>query len=126
MEFGPDACTRTPRQQTYRFAAVAEGQYEQSRPAILPTLRIAHHRPTAVIDLGFFSCGGEDDARRLWPLWSSKLAHETLHGLIAARQAVIGNQVLPDGHGIPAPRQSLLDQLAIRFAGTGGRLWMGR
>jgi hypothetical protein len=126
MEFGPGVCTRTPHQQADGFSAVAESQYEQPRPAIFATLRVTHHRPTAVIDLGFFSCCGEDDARRFWPLRSSKLANKTLHGLIAARKAVVGDQVLPDGHGIPAPRQSLLDQPAIRFAGTGGRLWMGR
>ncbi len=66
MEFRPDACTRTPSQQAYGFAAVAQGQHEQSRPAIFATLRVAHHRATAVIDLRFFSCGGEDDARRFW------------------------------------------------------------
>jgi hypothetical protein len=39
---------------------------------------------------------------------------------------MIGNQVLPDGHGIPAATQSQFDQLAIWFAGTGGRLRMSR
>ena len=32
---------------------------------------------------------------------------------------MIGNQVLPDGLGIPATTESLLDQLAVRFADTG-------
>src|SRR5437667_403306 len=35
MEFGPDARARTPHQQAYRFAAVAESQHEQSRATIL-------------------------------------------------------------------------------------------
>ena len=124
MEFRPDACIRTPGQQAYGFAAVAEGENEQSRPAILATLRVAHHRATAVIDLRFFSCCSEDDARRFGKLRPSKLANKTLHGLIAARKPVIGNEVLPDGHGIPATNQSLLDQLAIWFTGTGGPIGM--
>src|SRR2546430_3129023 len=44
MEFGPDARARTPHQQAYRFAAVAESQHEQSRAAILAALRVTHHR----------------------------------------------------------------------------------
>jgi hypothetical protein len=38
---------------------------------------------------------------------------------------VIGNQVLPDGHGIPAPTESLLDQCAIRLAGTADLILLG-
>lgn len=43
-----------------------------------------------------------------------------LDGLIAAGKTLIGNQILPNGHGIAATSQSLLDELAIRFACTGG------
>src|SRR5439155_574653 len=32
---------------------------------------------------------------------------------------MIGNQVLPDGHGIPTTTESLLDQIAERLALTG-------
>ena len=115
MEFGPDACTRTPGQQAYGFAAVAESQHEQPRPAILATLRIAHHRTTAVIDLRFFSHGGEDDARRFWKPAAPKLAHKALHGLIAACKTVIGHQVLPDRLAIAATGEVLLDQLRGAF-----------
>ncbi len=45
--------------------------------------------------------------------------NKTLHGLVAAGKAVIGNQVLPDGHGIATTTESLLDQFAVRLAGTG-------
>jgi hypothetical protein len=39
--------------------------------------------------------------------------------------AVIGNQVLPDGNGIPATSESLLDQLAVGLADTGGPILVG-
>jgi hypothetical protein len=59
MQFGPDTGTRTPDQQAYGFAAVAQGQHEQARSAVFSALRIAHHRPRPVIDLGLFSGGGD-------------------------------------------------------------------
>src|SRR5947208_510661 len=37
MEFGPAARARTPHQQAYRFATVAESHHERSRAAILAT-----------------------------------------------------------------------------------------
>jgi len=37
----------------------------------------------------------------------------------ASHWTMPGNQVLPDGHGIPATTESLLDQCAERLAGTG-------
>src|SRR5260370_27992931 len=79
MEFGPHARTRTPRQQAPGFAAVAESHHEQSRAAILATLRVAHHRTTAVVDLRLFSWGGENDAGRFWKPGPSKLANEALY-----------------------------------------------
>src|SRR5271155_581571 len=126
MQFGPDTCTRTPHQQAYGFAAVAERQYEQSRAAILAALRVAHHRTTAVVDLRLFSWGGENDAGRFWKLGASKLANEALHRLVASSKALIGDQILPDGHGIPATTESLLDQIAVRLAGTGGAMAANR
>ena len=118
MEFGPHAHTRTPYQQAYGFAAVAERQHEQPRPAILAALRVAYHRTTAVVDLRFFSCCGEDNAHCFWTLWSSKRAHEALHRLVASGKALIGDQVLPDGLAIAPSRQPLLDQLTVGFTGT--------
>src|SRR4029077_6171551 len=125
MEFRPDACTRTPYQQAYGFAAVAKRQHKQSRSAILAALRVTNHRTTAVIDLGLFSDGGEDDPHGLWRLRSAQLANKALHGLVAVGKAMIGDQVLPDGHGIPATTESLLDQCAVRLADTGGPILLG-
>src|SRR5262252_2345099 len=97
MQFGPGAYTRSPGQQANRFAAIAERQNEQPRPAVLAALRIAHHRATAIIDLPFFSRSREDDARWFRPLWSAQLLHKALHRLIATGKPVLRHQVLPDG-----------------------------
>jgi len=78
MEFGPDARTRTPHQQTNAFAAVSQGQHEQPGPPVLARLRVADQRAAAVIDLGFFPGLGEDDPGRLGRLAASKLVYETL------------------------------------------------
>src|SRR5467141_877982 len=118
MQFGPDARTRTTRQQAYGFATVAERHHEYPRAAILAALRFAHHRTAAVVDLSFFSGGREDNARRFWTLCSSKRAHEALHRLIAARKTVVGHQVLPDRLAIPSTGETLLDQLPVRFTDT--------
>ena len=47
-----------------------------------------------------------------------QLANEALDALIAVRKAVLGDQVLPDGHGIAATREPEFDQLAVRLAGA--------
>ena len=41
--------------------------------------------------------------------------------LVAAVEAGLGNQVLPDSHGVPALTQPQLDGFAERFASTGRR-----
>src|SRR6516225_2045770 len=89
MQFGPGAHTRSPGQQANRFAAVAECQNEQPRPAILAALRIAHHRTAAVVDLPFFSWSRDDDARWFRPLRSAQPANIALHRLIASGKAVV-------------------------------------
>src|SRR5215471_11623482 len=96
MQFGPGARTRSPGQQANRFAAVAQRQNEQPRPAILAALRIAHHRTTAVVDLGFFSWSRQDDSCWFRLLWSTQLLNKALHRLIAAGKTVLRDQVLPD------------------------------
>jgi len=58
-------------------------------------------------------------------LGSAPLAHEALHALVAAGEAMLGNQVLPDGLRIPASADPLLDGFPVRFAETGGRKALG-
>ncbi len=106
-------------QQAYRLAAVTQRHHEQSCPPVLAALRVADHGAGAVIDLRFFSSYGEDDSNGVRQLGSAKLAHKALHRLVAAGEAVVGNQVLPDGHGIAPTAQPQFDGIAIRLAGTG-------
>src|SRR5215469_17268974 len=109
MQFGPDACTRAPSQQAHGLSAVTERQNEQPCPPIFAAVRIAHHRTTAVVDLGFFSGSSQDDARRFRTLRSAKLPNKAFHRLIAASKTVVRHQVLPNRHGIPAKTESQLD-----------------
>jgi hypothetical protein len=55
MQLGPYSRTRTENQQPNRFATVAQHHHEQPRAPILAAVRIAHHRPGAVINLAFFT-----------------------------------------------------------------------
>src|ERR1700739_615152 len=118
MQFRPSAYTRPPGEQAHAFAAIAERQHEQPRPAIFATLRITHHRPTAIVDLGFFSRSGEDDAHRFPTLRPAQLAHKTLHRLIAPGKAVVRDQVLPDRLAIASQGQALFDEFSVRFTGA--------
>jgi hypothetical protein len=70
-------------------------------------------------DLRFFTSCGLDNSYRLGLCGTAKLVNKTLHGLVAMGKAMIGNQVLPNGHGIPTTTESLLDPVAERLASTG-------
>src|SRR6516162_336350 len=118
MKLGPGARTRSPRQQAYRLAAITERQNKQPCPAILASLRVAHHRTTAVVDLRLFCWCGENDARCFRTLRSAKLPDKALHRLIAAHKAVVRHQVLPDGRAIASLGQTLFDQLAVLLTDT--------
>jgi hypothetical protein len=107
MQLGADTRTGTPEQQPHRLAAVAQGHHEQSRATVFPALRIAHHWARPVIDLGLFSGCGLDNPYGLGLCGTSKLVNKTLHGLEAMGKAMIGNQVLPDGHGVLTTTESL-------------------
>src|ERR1700736_4950629 len=109
MQLRPDAYTRPPGEQAHAFAAVAERQHEQPRPAILAALRIAHHRTTAVVDLRFFSRDCQDDPCGLRATRSAKLLNKAFHGLIAAAKSVLRHQVLPDRLAVAAAVQPPLD-----------------
>jgi hypothetical protein len=57
MQLGPDLRTGAEHQQPDRLATAAQGQHEQPRAPVLASLRVAHHRPVAVIDLSLFLMG---------------------------------------------------------------------
>ena len=55
VQFRPDLRTGAEHQKTDRLAAVSQRQHEETRAPVLASLRIAHHRAAAVIDLRFLS-----------------------------------------------------------------------
>ena len=64
VELGPDLRARLPHEEPHRFARVAERQDEEPRAPVLARLRMAHHRPVAVVDLAFLAGRrGDHDAR---------------------------------------------------------------
>jgi hypothetical protein len=106
VELGPEARTGSERQQPYCLAAIAQREHEQSGASILAALRVAYHRPAAIIDLPLFSWSAVDH-RPCWPYWgSAQFVSKAPNALITALESVVGNQILPDGHGIAIPAQS--------------------
>ena len=85
----------------------------------LPVLRVAHHGAGAVIDLRLLAGRGDDDDASFRRLRSAPLAHEALHALVAAGEAVLGDQVLPDGPRIPTSAEPQVDGFPVRLAGAG-------
>ena len=80
-----------------------------------------NQRSRPAIDLGFFSWCGLDNPHRLGRTGSPKLADKALDRLVAVREPVIRDQVLPDGHGIAATVQTELDQFPLGLTGAWDR-----
>src|SRR5205807_5689274 len=106
--------------QAYGLAAVAQSHHKQSCPSILAALWIAYQRTCAVIDLGFFPWSGDDDGNSWRYLLSALLAHPALDASVLVSKAMLGNQILPDGHGIAPTRQPQFNHFAIGLTGTDG------
>ena len=106
MQFRPGAGAGLENEQTDRLAAVTQGQHEEAGAAVLAALGVADHGAGAVIHLGFFAGSGDDDGVSLRDLHAAELAHKAPHALIAAGEAGLRHQVLPDGHGIAATGES--------------------
>ena len=66
MQLSPGLRTGAEHQQANRLAAIAQSQHEQPCAPVLAAVRIAHHRPFAVIDLGLFAGRGLDDGASFW------------------------------------------------------------
>jgi hypothetical protein len=116
VELGPSARARLEGEQADALAAVAQGEDEQARAAVLPRDRVPHHRTVAVVDLPFFARGGHDHGMRVGRLRAAQLAHEAPHAGVPGREAVLVDQVLPDRHGVAAAAEGQLDQLPIRLS----------
>src|SRR5215471_15956494 len=115
MELSPDASTGSEHQQPYCLAAIAQRKHEQTGASVLAAFRLAHHGPAAVVDLAFFSRGSEDHRSRLRKLGAAQLVSEAPNALIAALESVVGDQILPDGHGIAISTQTQLDDFPVGF-----------
>ena len=125
VKLRPDLRARLPRQQPNTLATAAQREHEQSHPAVLLRVRVEHHRTVAtVVDLPLFARRGLDHGMRLGHCrrLGAQLLHEATHALIALREPVVVDQVLPDRHRVAAPRHSLLDPLTVRLAGARRRI----
>ena len=116
MQLGPDLRARLPDQQPYRFARVPERQDKKAGASILAGRRVTDHRTIAVIDLAFLACRGGDDDPRIGRGRTTQRLHEPTDTRIARDEAVVIDEVLPNGHRVAATTQRLGDQLAIRLA----------
>ena len=113
VELGPDTSAGAERQQTNGFPAAAQGHDEQTRAAIRAGFGIAHHRSSAVVDLGFLAGRRGDHHAGFRYLRAAKLSHEALHTLVAAGETVLIDQVLPDGYSIAASAEP--ESMASRY-----------
>ena len=118
VELRPDPRTRLPGQEPDRLAAVAEGENEEARAAVLAGLRMADHRAVAVVDLRLLARRGEDHRMGLGRARPAQSPHEAADARVAGREAVAVDEVLPDGHRVAPAPERLDDHLAVRLAGA--------
>ena len=118
VQLRPDLRARSPRQQPHRLARVAQSEHEQAHAAVLPGLRVAHHRALAVVGLAFLPGGGGDHHARLGRRAAAQRQHEPSDTGVACGESVIVDEVLPDGHGVAATGQGLGNHLTVWLAGT--------
>jgi hypothetical protein len=55
-----------------------------------------------------------------------KLAHEAPHALVATSETAGIDQILPNGHGVAAPRNPDFNRVSVWLAGAGGGTATGR
>ena len=126
VQLGPDLCAGAVNQQPDGLARVAQGQDEKPCPAVLAGVRVTDHRPLPVVNLCFFSPVRGDDRPGLDGGLLPDGRDEAPHARIARREAVVVDQVLPDGHGVAAAAERVDDQFAVGLARAGLRRSTGR
>jgi hypothetical protein len=77
---------------------------------------MAHHRTIAVVDLSFLAGRGGDHDPCLGRNGPAEHHDKAPHAGIPGGEAVVVDEVLPDGHGVAAMPERLDDQLSIRLA----------
>jgi hypothetical protein len=118
VELGPDPGARAESEEADRFSAVAQGEDEEAGAAILAGLGMPHHRTRAVVDLPFLARRRDDDRMGLARERAPQPADEALDAVVVAGEAVVVDEVLPDGHGVAAAGDAELDDLAVGLAGA--------
>src|SRR5690606_38129354 len=121
VELGPDSAARAKGEQADRLAAIAERQDEETRAAVLAGLRVAHHRPVAIVDLRLLARRRLDDRALLGHGRAPQPGDVAPHARVAGAKAVVADQVLPDRHGVAALPQRPLDEFLVRLARARGR-----
>jgi len=125
VQLGPDLRARAKRQEPDALAAPAQRAHEQPHPAVLARLRVAHHRAVAVVALALGTRRRLDHRMCLEGLLPAQRHHEAPHTLIAVREPVIVDQVLPHRHRVAALSDTRLDELAVGLARTRRRAATG-
>ena len=113
VQLGPAPSARREGQQPDALAAIAQGEDEQPRAAVLARVRMPHHRAVAVVDLALFTRGRHDHGMRLGGPLPPERDDEAADAGVLGGEAVIVDEVAPDRHGIAAPAEGPFDQLAI-------------
>src|SRR2546426_8617292 len=118
VELRPAPGARVEGEQADALAAVAEGEDEQARAAVLPRDGVPDHRAVAVIDLPLLAGRGHDHRMRLEGALTTQPPHEAPHAGVPGWEPVLIDQVLPDRHGVAAATEGELDELAVGLAGA--------
>ena len=113
VQLGPDLRARPLDQQPHGLARVAQGQDEEPCSPVLAGVRVTDHRSLAVVDLCFFAPVRGDHCPGLDGGLLPDGRDETPHACIARGEAVVVDQVLPDGHGVAPAAERVDDQLAV-------------
>jgi hypothetical protein len=119
VQLGPAPGTRFEPQEPDALAAVAQGEDEEPCAAVLARLRMPDHRPRAVVGLAFLPRGRDDHRVRLGQALAAELPHEAPDAGVPGGEAVLIDEVPPDGHRLAPAFEGEVDQFAVRLAGTG-------
>ncbi len=114
VQLGPGLRARLPDQEPHSFPRVAQRQDEEPRPPVLARLRMADHRPVAVVDLGLFARRGRDDDASLGGRRAAQVEDKAPDTGVPGGEAVL-DQVLPDRHRIAPEFQCGVDAIAMRL-----------
>ena len=121
VQLGPPARARGEGQQADALAAVAQGEHEQARAAVLAGDGVPHHRTVGVIHLAFLSGRRDDHGMRVGGPLPAQLHDEAADARVLGGKAVIVDEVAPDRHGVAPASERGLDEFTVRLARAGGR-----